>query len=155
MASTVEPLPLASKQGTSKNVEDSKMSPELARQAIQTKPTEPQNKGTDASNLPKPQDPPPSASESTSESSQQPPEHAKSDITVQKVTKDKTRAVNLDMLAPKQNIVHAERPLWAALEEKSKESVPALVIREEVPDKLSGGKQENLDLVPGAIIETR
>lgn len=159
MTSTIEPPPLASKQGTSKTVEGFQKSPELARQAAQTKPTEPQNKDTNASNLPKPQDPPASSSESTSESSQQPTESAKRDITVQKVTKDKTGAVNLDMLASNQDKVHAERPLWAALEEKSKEAVPSLVIREAVPVKPPGGKQENLDLVLAAsvpeIIETR
>lgn len=153
MASTVEPPPLASKQGTSKNVEDSQKSPELARQAAQTEqPSEPQNTDTHASNLPKPLDLPPSASEPTSEDLQQPTETAKSDISKIKVTKDKTGAVNLDMLASKQEIVRAERPLWAALEEKSKEPVPALVIREAVPDTLPGGKQENLDLVPTASV---
>ncbi|XP_048084864.1 EH domain-binding protein 1-like protein 1 isoform X10 [Alosa alosa] len=146
MASTVESLPLASKQGTSKKVEDSQKSAELAKQAVQTEqPSQPKSKDTHANNLPKSLDLLPSATKSTSENSQC-TEPGNSEITMKKSVKDKTGTVNLDMLASKQEVVRTERPLWAALEEKSKGSVP-LVIKETVPDKLPDGKQENLDMV--------
>ncbi|XP_076130831.1 EH domain-binding protein 1-like protein 1 isoform X4 [Alosa pseudoharengus] len=146
MASTVESLPLASKQGTSKKVEDSQKSAELAKQVVQTEQSsQPKSKDTHASNLPKSLDLLPSATKSTSENSQR-TEPGNSKITMKKSVKDKTGTVNLDMLASKQEVVRTERPLWAALEEKSKESVP-LVIKETVPDKLPDGKQENLDMV--------
>ncbi|XP_041949445.1 EH domain-binding protein 1-like protein 1 isoform X11 [Alosa sapidissima] len=146
MASTVESLPLASKQGTSKKVEDSQKSAELAKQAVQTEqPSQPKSKDTHANNLPKSLDLLPSATKSTSENSQR-TEPGNSEITMKKSVKDKTGTVNLDMLASKQEVVRTERPLWAALEEKSKGSVP-LVIKETVPDKLPDGKQENLDMV--------
>ncbi|XP_062393214.1 EH domain-binding protein 1-like protein 1 [Sardina pilchardus] len=144
MASTVESLPLASKQGTSKKVEDSPKSAELAKQAVQTEqPSQPKNKDTHVSNLPKSLDLLPSKSTSKNLQCSEP---AISEITIKKSVKDKTGTVNLDMLASKQEVVHTERPLWAALEEKSKESGP-LVIKETVPDMLPHGKQENLDMV--------
>ncbi|XP_012693240.2 EH domain-binding protein 1-like protein 1 isoform X2 [Clupea harengus] len=157
MASTVESPLLASKQGTSKKVEDSQKSPELPNQATQTEePSQPKNRDTHARNLPKPLDLLPSAIESTSEISQH---TARSEITMKKSVRNKTGAIHLDMLASKQEAVRAERPLWAALEVKSKESVPAPVISDTVPEKLPDGKQERLDVVSAASevesIETR
>ncbi|XP_063058862.1 EH domain-binding protein 1-like protein 1 isoform X9 [Engraulis encrasicolus] len=130
----VKPLPVQSKQGARKSMEKPQKSPELPELAVQTeKPTQPKTRDTDAGNLPKLQGIPALATESMPEKQQQ-TEPAPSEVSTKHSVKGKPKAVNLDMLAPKHEAVCAERPLWAALEVKSKDSVPASIIRETVPE---------------------
>lgn len=156
----VKPLPVQSKQGARKSMEKPQKSPELPELAVQTeKPTQPKTRDTDAGNLPKLQGIPALATESMPEKQQQ-TEPAPSEVSTKHSVKGKPKAVNLDMLAPKHEAVCAERPLWAALEVKSKDSVPASIIRETVPEvQPVVDKEERVDgastLAEQESIETR